>query len=213
MHDQTTVIEPSNIPPASGELAIIFALPPVSQQANSKSKTKFRNKVHQVTKSAEYLLSGDVQIEIEWMIHERERYESDRSPDLDNIIKTLIDALSGPSGLIIDDNQVQHVSCSWIDWTLNEEQLRVKIKFFPDEWISKDNLRFIQFDGGLCMPLPGTLPPKAQLKLVEMFDLMIGSRNKLEGMGADYYDAKGIMPIQRVFSSDTDKRFSCFFKR
>ncbi len=136
MHDQTIQTYPSNMPPESGELDIVFSLPPVSQQASSKSKTKFKNSVQEVIKNAEYLLSGDVQIEIEWMIHERERYESDRSPDLDNILKTLIDALCGPNGLLIDDNQVQHISCFWIDWNLYEEQLKVRIKYLPDEWLS-----------------------------------------------------------------------------
>jgi hypothetical protein len=38
------------------------------------------------------LLSGDVQVGIEWTLHEEARYEQDAAPDVDNILKPLLDA-------------------------------------------------------------------------------------------------------------------------
>jgi len=50
-----------------------------------------------------YLPLGDVKVSIEWTLHEQDPYESDAAPDVDNILKPLLDVLCGPDGILIDD--------------------------------------------------------------------------------------------------------------
>src|SRR5207244_5710585 len=50
------------------------------------------------------LLTGEVAVEVEWVLHERYRWESGlmlTTPDVDNIVKPLLDALCGPDALLI----------------------------------------------------------------------------------------------------------------
>jgi Holliday junction resolvase RusA-like endonuclease len=110
-------------PLSPDEVSISVPLPPVSQQARSESKASFQAEIENAISSYEFLLSGDVSVTVEWSISQQTRYETDRSPDVDNILKPLIDALAGPAGLMIDDNQVQHVSCHWIDSYNDDEKL------------------------------------------------------------------------------------------
>jgi Holliday junction resolvase RusA-like endonuclease len=148
--------------PPPGLLEFTLPLAPVSQQAKSEAKSEFKCAVQAFTKTAQYLLAGDVQLSVEWLVSEQARYETDRSPDVDNILKPLIDSLVGPDGLVIDDNQIQSVSCSWIDWHREEEQIRVELRFLPDEWLQKQGLVFVQFENGLCMPIQNGESPMGQ---------------------------------------------------
>ena len=73
---------------------------------------------------------------IEWTVHEQDRYESDAAPDVDNILKPLLDGLCGPEGVLIDDCQVQAVDCRWIDWTLREQPVRTDTLGPIEDWTS-----------------------------------------------------------------------------
>ncbi|MCI5130534.1 MAG: RusA family crossover junction endodeoxyribonuclease [Candidatus Electrothrix sp. EH2] len=74
----------------------------------------------------------------------KKRYETDTSADIDNIIKPLLDSLCGPSGILIDDNQVQCVTCYWLDTSDYEsEKINISIDYIDDEYISKEGLIFI----------------------------------------------------------------------
>lgn len=68
-----------------GEIQFTLPLAPVSQQASPEAKAKFKTAILNIVQPLEYILTGDVQIEIEWLIREQIRYELDISPDIDNI--------------------------------------------------------------------------------------------------------------------------------
>ena len=180
-------------------IELSFSLGPVSQQARAETKATFQNEIRKVLGTSQFLLSGDVQIEVEWLISEQVRYESDRAPDVDNILKPLLDSLGGPGGIMIDDNQVQNVSCSWLDWDKEGEALRVTLRFRPDEWIPKKGLVFVQFDRGLCLPIPAWGKGGRALDWLEAYKSLLAARGDAERQGLPYYWAKMIMPQQRVF--------------
>lgn len=176
-----------------------FDLAPVSVQSPGVIKANFKSAVREKLANPEYLLCGDVSLNVEWLVSERSRYESDRTPDVDNILKPLIDALTGPAALLIDDNQIQHVSCSWIDSTENIERLRVEIRFFPGEYLPKRGLVFVQFERGLCFPVPFYDPPEVRLLWTDAYKSALQARNRLEQLGIGPEGAKYVMPVQRVF--------------
>src|ERR1035438_2459116 len=95
----------SQEPPFSGELTFVVEGPPVSQQSRRSEKDTFAKSIRAQMSECGYLISGDVRIYIEWTLHEQDRYESDAAPDVDNILKPLLDALCGPEGVLIDDCQ------------------------------------------------------------------------------------------------------------
>ncbi len=183
----------------SGEIQIDLQLPPVSQQSKAANKAIFGAAIKAITSKYTYILSGDVSIGVEWSVHEQERYETDRAPDVDNILKPLIDALAGPDGLLIDDNQIQHVSCNWIDAPTWEEHVKIRLQYAANEWLSKSGLYFAQLEGGLCVPMSQATPIEWQRKFLIYYEKCLATRNAAIDSGMDYYNASVIMPIQRTF--------------
>jgi len=191
--------KPYESPPTSGCIELVVNIQPVSVQAVSEKKLEMKKVVLDAIREFDFYLSGDVAVFIEWYGNEQRRYEADDDPDTDNIIKPIIDALSGVDGILFDDCQLQHVSCSWID-TLEEDSLLVRVEFVPDEYCIREGIVFIQFDGGLCFPV--NVVEKRDERLV--FDLANNVNQKLQlrdKMRAEngYFAGKGIMPIQRLF--------------
>jgi len=195
-------------PPIFGEICFELSIAPVSQQANAAAKIAVTNEIRSITRSLEYILTGDVKIEIEWLIHEKLRYESDQAPDVDNIIKPLLDGLCGPEGLLIDDCQVQSVACYWIDWTREDQQIAVKVSYMRDDWLKKKNLFFVQYPKGLCFPVNGDLPNEALSLILNRVEAMLADREELQQLSNDYYFSKAVLPIQRFFHRTRVSSFS-----
>lgn len=187
-------------PSVFGELSLEIQREPVSLQSKTQRKEAFKNYVIKEIENVKYFLSGDISITIEWMIHEQKRYETDRAADVDNIIKPLLDALVGFNGIMIDDNQVQSVHCYWIDgYDIDEESLKVTVKYSPDDFIPKEGLYFVEFSNGLCLPLWNIHDAAAQAIFLQSFETMLSARDKAIKEGMDYYSSKTLMPLQRVF--------------
>lgn len=210
-----------NSPPATGEIHLAFPIAPVSLQANRSKKNLVTNTISSVTKTAPFILTGDVQINIEWRIHEQTRYESDTSPDVDNIIKPIFDALCGPEGILVDDCQVQAVDCRWIDWARYDEEILIYIRFFKDyEWCRKDGLVFIHLGKGLCVPIDKDKPPEFLGSDLDWYELLkedlnfyddsLQKREKRLEEGWDYYHVKGMMFSQRLFHRSRVSEFKVF---
>lgn len=183
------------------EILISAEIKPVSLQANREKKDSITSVIRGEIRKYDFVYSGDVQIEIEWFIHQRKRYETHLAPDVDNIIKPILDALCGPEGVLINDCQVQFVSSHWIDWTRPDEKINIRISpLLPDECLGREGLIFIKFQPNLCFPIvKEDFPLSALAILVKQLEEMIQAREKLMGMNIDYYAANSVMPIQRFF--------------
>lgn len=172
---------------------------PVSSQAKRSKKDIFTEEIRKITRPIQNILTGDISVEIIWRINEDERYESDSTADIDNILKPILDALSGPEGIIINDSQVQHLVSTWRDRYDEPEHIEITINYLNDEWRPKSNTMFVQVDGALCMPISKDLSGEALKILLDGFELQIQSRNRLMEMGKTYYEARSVMSIQRLF--------------
>lgn len=184
-----------------GHIVIRLPIEPVSLQANRRKKEMVISEIQNITSNFSFILVGDVKINIWWQIHEQKRYESDSSADVDNILKPIIDALSGSKGVLIDDCQVQAVSCYWTDWDRDEQQITITIKMLDsDEWLLKDGLVFAHMGKGLCYPIIlNGQNAQCELDLLENLEYMIVRRDELLSRGSGYYNARRIMSVQRVF--------------
>ena len=192
-------VELGEVPSPFGEIQFDFELEPVSQGASSKQKAKLRTAIKKVCSKYQFLLSGDVQVEIQWLVHQQYRYEYHKAPDIDNIIKPLLDSLCGNSGLLIDDTQVQYIGSHWIDWTKREHKLTVTIKYAPDDYVFKSDLVLVEVDKKLCLPFNIQDSKEANIIILNHWKTMIDQRNQFDEMGMDYYSSRMILPIQRFF--------------
>jgi len=196
------------LPPESGGIEFIIDRSPVSIQSMSKEKHEIKDHISSIVKSAEFLLSGDVKIYISWYVHEEKRYETDASADVDNIIKPLLDALCGPTGILIDDNQVQQVQCSWIDsYVRDKERVGIRIEYIPDEYLPKEGLAFVNIKKNLCLPFCRNHTPESLSILISAYEQQFTCRKELSKQGWDYYKSSSVMSIQRVFHKSRLKNF------
>ncbi|HEU0054700.1 MAG TPA: RusA family crossover junction endodeoxyribonuclease [Longimicrobium sp.] len=192
---------PIEEPPETGLIAFDVAAPPVSFQATATRKAPILAAVGALVSPCRYLLSGDVKVAIRWRISERARYEGDGSADVDNIVKPILDALSGPSGILIDDCQVQELTCYWSGGYANPERehLEIEIGFDPDEHVSKDGLLFLSLGRGLYFPLQRDFPGEVVLHQAEFVMECHRSAERIASLGADISTAHQLLPAQRVF--------------
>ena len=192
-------IESTKSPPEFGSLVFSLLAKPVSLQGSREKQAEIQELVKEITRPVRYLLSGELKLDIEWYVHERDRWESAAAPDIDNIMKPLLDGLSGPDGIMVDDCQVQEIACRWIDWASHTNELRFELRFHPDDYIRKEKLVFVHVGRNLYMPLNTEQSPEIQRTFLDTWSRMTAARNKIEGASGDNYTAKHEMPVQRAF--------------
>ena len=190
---------PDDVPHESGQMACKAWIKPVSSQSPSRKKADIVNAIRTVVSPIKYLLSSDVSIKITWFINEDERYESDKAPDVDNIVKPILDTLCGANGILIDDCQAQYVSVHWVDRYTDAEHLQIEISYEPDAFFCKENIAFVQIEPALCMPFNKSMKPQALRILLEEMEKQFENRNRILDQGGSYYEAKQYMSIQRLF--------------
>ncbi len=186
-------------PPESGELKLILPISPISSQAKRLQREAAVEAVREVLRPLEYILTGDVRFDLAWLVPGRLRYESDISPDLENITKPLIDAFCGPEGILIDDCQIKSFSSAWMDWMGHDQQVWVTIEFIDNQFVLKQNLTFIQIEGALCLPIEGHLEPRALKVWLEAYRSRIDAWSKMQDLGVHDVHIRPLLPVHRVF--------------
>ena len=122
-----------------------------------------------------------------------------RSPDLDNILKPLLDALQGPDGVLVNDSQIQEICCRWIDWELRDQHLVLRIHYLKDEWVCKKGLVFVQVTPTLCMPINVQQPAKGLMAVLDVWGHQFAAKARFLASGMDYRFANSATPQQRPF--------------
>lgn len=127
----------------------------VSSQSRSERKQELIDAIHVELSRFKWLISGSVQIEFAWYLHGVERQETDKVGDIDNITKPILDALTGPRGILIDDSQIGSVHTFWMSRNeqLSYSVLRLEVQFSNDDCLEKYNLVFIRYWDAMCVAL------------------------------------------------------------
>jgi len=196
--------------PVDGCLRFEIPLKPRSFQTNRLAKRALIKSIQDILAPIPYLFSGDVKIIIGWSVDEQVRYEGNSSPDVDNIIKPMLDAFSGPRGLMIDDCQVQSIECYWADTWGSQEHCEVSVSSFPDDWVEKFGLAFVDIKNGLCMPINKFAKPATTRVLLDHYLNMMEIRKKLELTGRPSHEARKFMSVQRVFHKSRLRKFDVY---
>jgi len=147
-----------------------------------------------VTEPIAHLVVSDAHIRIHWYVHARLRYETDCAPDVDNIIKPLLDGLCGPKGILIDDCQVASVHSGWIDAPDSHQSIEIEVSFSPRCLLIKDRLIFAQVMHALCYPVPRQVRERSLHAWLDIAERSLQIRDQLVAGGIDYYQASSVLP-------------------
>jgi len=140
-------------------------------QSRKSLLEKMRNEIQVELKKIKWLISGKVQIDINWYLNSVQRQETDKIGDLDNITKPLLDSLSGYNGVIIDDSQFNSINSSWMTRNLlkSDNLVIMKLHFINDWTISKENLYFLETSTAIYTPLNFDINSKKDLKCIKIY--------------------------------------------
>lgn len=182
----------------------------MSLQASSARKREFKGLLSAaIARNTSFYFAHDVKVEFTWEIEERKRYETHIVADLDNLLKPLLDAATGPEGVLFDDNQVQQIGASWISvgdgwpegFTLEFAAL------LPDEIVRRGGT-FIEFTRTRCYYLPLDREDPRLVALVNSLRRMFAGVDELVALGLPPQEARGALPSLRSFPRARLSRFT-----
>ena len=118
---------------------------PVSCQITRKRIDALRGRVRaEIAQEQCAFFVGDAEVCIEWEIQQGNRYLTNQAADVDNIIKPVLDALSGPDGVLVDDCQVRYVSSQWKNWDVKEDQAQIVVRALTGSVIERAEICFVR---------------------------------------------------------------------
>lgn len=135
--------------PMFGEWQHRFEFPPVPYGNGAAQRGDFRAAI-QAELTNRWLFSNEIHLEITLHVDVQTTLETDESADLDNYAKAILDGLKGPSGIMIDDTQVQALTISWIDG-YGPPAFTISAKGSPDDFVLKPQ-QFYEMPDGLWYP-------------------------------------------------------------
>lgn len=128
------------------------SIDPISLQAKPIRKNTFKAALGRaVQEKTEWIFTHDVELTLIWFIEESRRYQTHLIADLDNVIKTMLDAVTGPKGVLIDDNQIQSIKASWMTPGASGIGFELTLQsLHPDEHVKKNGITFVEFSPTRC---------------------------------------------------------------
>lgn len=179
---------------------------PISYRANRSDKIIIEEVIRAQTNIIPSICTEDISIDIEWKINDRERYETDKTPDIDNIIKPIFDSLCGPEGVIVDDCQVVSLKTTCIGgWVNGYNRFDLKIHLPEDGYyknngcIPKDKIQIVNLGKGLYFPI--NKEEKSEKELVRYYCDWVYNKN-------DNQADEGSMLLRRFFHKSRVTSFS-----
>lgn len=165
---------------------------PVSLQNKSGVKEKFKLQVQDITKKCPFIITSVCRITITYYCENIKRLHNLSSYDMDNIVKPILDAISGNDGVIVDDYLFDGVEVNWIDKMGNDE-INIHIEYPELLFTEKEDLIFLK-KGQWCFTT------SKKCRLVEKHDALISDYldiwNSIQSEN-QYYKNVGMLPYQR----------------
>jgi Holliday junction resolvase RusA-like endonuclease len=188
-----------DIPSPSGEANFTLPGSPASVQSKKGVRESYLQSIRTRLKDIKYLLTGELMLDVTWFVPAKSRFETDAKADIDNCIKPIIDAFTGPEGLFIDDCQIRGLYICWRHIESSNERLLFEFKFQADQYSSKESLAFVKLSGGLCTPVNLNWPNPAKALWAGMLTTNEKSKEILEKLGAPYPAVAGFLGGNQPF--------------
>lgn len=138
----------------------------ISVQSKKSKKELFKQKIKNELKKFDWIIIGEVNLQIVFYISEYEKTYTDKIADLDNLINPIIEPLQGKDGLIIDECQIKKINIYWISKNESTEYNIIHpivfyIYFDIQNVLKKDNENiFLEFEKGLVTSFSNVLNQK-----------------------------------------------------
>lgn len=171
---------------------------PVSlQNRNGNKQLMMASLAKAVEESTKFIFLQDVKVSITWFATPEERYSTHLVADLDNIVKPILDAITGPKGVMVDDNQVWALDVGWQDPGFIGIKVQITVTPHIDDRMPKDALMFVHFPGRGCWPVVSEDHARLVVPaLMSRFE----AANKLISMGMSVAEIAPMTdPIQRFY--------------
>ena len=137
--------------PDFGSLTWEFSFDPLHYGVGGDRRREFVTMVQNDLKSFGFVLNNEVRVQWELYVDEQERLETPAGADVDNFAKLMNDAIKGPSGLLIDDSQIQRLEVAWISLP-GVSGFKLVIECHQDNVTSKP-LRLYEMPDGMWYPM------------------------------------------------------------
>lgn len=185
-----------------GWVEIRSDLAPISLQAAAGRRSELKGALRSaLSDEIDFLFTSDVEVILEWFASERDRYQTHVAADLDNVLKPLIDAATGPNGVMIDDNQIQSIHASWLTPGTLGEGFRLRFQALDScDVIPREGVAFVEFDTDRCYMLPGP-DPKGWPPAVDAYRASADTRDRLRRTGVPEEALQGLSPVARPWPS------------
>jgi Holliday junction resolvase RusA-like endonuclease len=188
-----------DIPSPFGEEQYVLLGSPASVQSRKSVRDAYLKSIRDQLKDLKYLLTGEIMLEIVWLVSAKHRYETDAKSDIDNCIKPIIDAFTGPEGLFVDDCQLRGLYICWRHIESGQERLVFDFKFQGDQYSVKKELAFVQLEGGLCSPVNLDWPKEYRTIWAKALNEGRLAKDNLEALGAPYLSVSGYLAGNQPF--------------
>lgn len=172
---------------------------PVSVQSNKKTREAYIQSIRSQFITLKYILTGEIILNVTWLIPTKSRFETDAKADIDNCIKPIIDAFAGPDGLFVDDCQLRGLYICWRHIESQDEKLVFEFEFHADDFSLKNELAFVRLENALCTPVNLDWPIAVKLLWVDILKSNQTSKNMLEKLGVTYPAVAGFLGSSRPF--------------
>ena len=184
----------------AGRVIVTSTVSPISLQAKHVRVGVFKAALRKaISTNTDFLLTHDVEVTLTLFVTEKDRYQTHTAADLDNVIKPLLDAATGPDGIMIDDNQVQSIRASWmtpgplgVGFELDFQALML------DDVVTRAGTAFVEFSADRCYILPG-IQPEVWPWLVSRYRAMLEARQEMLDRGIVEDVADRVLPVGRPF--------------
>lgn len=173
-------------PSPLGELEVVVIGSPASVQSTKAVRTAYLEKIKAELSRYKFVLTGQIVPEVTWLLPAKSRYETDAKSDIDNCLKPIIDAFTGPDGIFIDDCQLKGLYICWRHIDSGEERLVFHFEFDSDQWCERSGLVFLRLGNGLCCPVNTTWPRTLRELWVKAMKQGEQFKFALETAGAPY---------------------------
>jgi Holliday junction resolvase RusA-like endonuclease len=187
------------IPSPFGRAEYVVPGTPASVQSKKAVRDAYLTTIRNFFKGTKYLLTGEIILNVTWLLPTKSRFETDTKADIDNCLKPIIDAFTGPDGLFIDDCQLRGLYICWRHITSDNERLLFEFEYQADQYTPKDELAFVQLDGALCTPVNLNWPKETIKIWVEFLKTNQVHKNMLENLGAPYPAVAGFLGVSQPF--------------
>lgn len=173
-------------PSPFGKLELVVPGAPVSVQSSKAMRDAYLEKIRSLLAGYKYVLTGQSMLEVVWRVSAKSRYETDAKADIDNCLKPIIDAFTGPGGLFINDCQLKALYICWRSTDSGDESLVFNFEYDPEQYCRREGLAFLKLQKGLCFPVDTTCSKGGRLTWASAMCTGRFFKASLEKLGVPY---------------------------